>query len=248
MNTEIVVLDPARCAQLVAPALDRLRLSLADKVKVHAARVAAAHGIDMPAMMTAAYLRNVYPDRVFDPRGLLAVFTYQPTDQVTAGLDALLADGFLERADDECLSLSASGRDLLRDLVATGDQAAQELWSPDEAVVDHLLPLVERAVAAIDDGGDAFLIMSPSPGNEAQLSIPGRFAELLTALRFHRFDSHIAAWTSAGLSIAQIKQLAPGPDRAAIEADTNVRASTPYRALTPEERLDLLAGMAALHG
>lgn len=248
MNTETVGLDAARCAELVAPALDRLRLTLADSAKAQLPPIAAAHGLDMPSMMTAAYLRNVYPDRVFSPTSLLAVFTYQSTDQVTAGLRALLVDGHLEQAEDERLSLSVSGRNLLHDIVAAGDQAAQDLWSQDGDTLDRLLPMVEQAVAAIDDGGDTFAVMAPSPGNEARLSEEGRFAELLTALRFHRFDNHIAAWRSAGLSLAQIKELGPGPERDAIESETNLRASTPYRVLSPDDRLELVAGLAALHG
>ncbi len=248
MSVDMVALDATHCAELVAPALDRLRLALADRVKTHAPRIVAAHGIGMPSMMTAAYLRNVYPDRAFRPSDLLAVFTYQSVDQVTVGLNALLADGHLEPADDGLLTLSATGRALMHDVVAAGDQTAQELWSQDGAVVDRLLPLVERAVAAIDGGGETVALMAPSAGNEAQLSDRGRFAELLTALRFHRFDSHIAAWRSAGLSLEQIKQLAPGPERDAIESDTNRRASSVYRVLAPQQRLDLIAGMAALHG
>jgi hypothetical protein len=140
MGTESVGLDAARCAELLAPAIDRLRLTLADRAKAHAIPVASAHGVGMPAMMAAAYLRNVYPNRIFRARGLLAVFTYQSADQITAGLDALLADGFLERADGEQLSLTTSGRDLLRDIVAAGDQTAQELWSQDTEIVARLLP------------------------------------------------------------------------------------------------------------
>jgi hypothetical protein len=248
MDAGSVELDAQRCAELMAPALDRLRLTLAERAKAHASAVAAAHGVGMPAMMAAAYLRNVYPARAFHPRGLLAVFTYQSADQVSVGLDALLAHGFLERAEDDHLSLSASGRDLLRGIVAAGDETARQLWAADGAIVERLLPLAERAVAAIDDGGDTFAVMAPSRDNDALLSCSGRFAELLTALRFHRFDSHIAAWSDAGLSLAQIRALGPGPERDAIELQTNARAGTPYRALSPDERLELIAGMAALHG
>lgn len=248
MSEELVELEPQRCAQLIAPVLDRLRLALAERVKVHAPRVAATHGLTMPSVMTAGYLRNVYPDRSFNPRGLLAVFIYQSLDQVTGGLNALLASNHLERVDDELLKLSASGREVLRDMVTASDQTAQELWAPDGAVIDRVLLLAERAVAAIDDGGDTVALMAPSAGNAAGLSSRGRFAELLTALRFHRFDSHIAAWRTAGLTLEQIKQLPGGTERDAIEADTDRRASTPYRALSPQQRLDLLAGMAALHG
>lgn len=248
MNTDILQLDPQRCAELVAPAIDRLRLTLAERIKPLGPPIAASHGVDLSSMTAAVYLRNVYPDRTFTPAGLLAVFTYQSADQVTAGLNALLADGYLEQAAPEHLSLTTRGRELLHDIMAAGDQAVQELWSQDGEAVDRLLPIVEQAVASIDDGGDTFMVMAPSPGNKADLSNPGRFAELLTALRFHRFDSHIAAWRDAGLSLEQIKALAPGPERDAIESETNRRASTPFRALSPQQRLDLIGGLAALHG
>ena len=35
-------------------------------------------------------------------------------------------------------------------------------------------------------------------------------------------------------------------ERLAIEQDTNVRAAPPYEALTPDERLELIADLAAL--
>ena len=73
-------------------------------------------------------------------------------------------------------------------------------------------------------------------------------SERLTGLRFHRFDAHVAAWRAAGLTPDQIKALRNGPARTAIEADTNRRAATPYAALDPAERLELLAGLGALPG
>jgi len=42
--------------------------------------------------------------------------------------------------------------------------------------------------------------------------------------------------------------MAAGPARDAIEVETNRRAGQPYAALTPDERLTLLAGLAALTG
>lgn len=80
MNTEIVGLDAARCAELIAPALDRLRLTLADRVKPQMPPIAATRGIDLPSMIAAVYLRNVYPDRTFTPASLLAGF-HVPVDR-----------------------------------------------------------------------------------------------------------------------------------------------------------------------
>jgi hypothetical protein len=245
MDASNAGLDAAGCAAAIAPELDRLRLTVADRVKGPGLAVAAAHGIEAPAMMIAAYLRNVYPDRPFDPHGVLAVFTYQSVDQAQAGLDALVATGHLSAVTPTAFELTASGRSLLHDVVRAGDRVAADLWSAAPGL-DAITSLAERAVAAIDDGGDTVAVMAPSIGNPAGHSRAGWFSELLSALRFHRFDSHIAAWQAAGLTLEQIKNLGPGPERDAIEADTNRRAATPYRALTSAEREHLLAGLASL--
>ena len=61
-------------------------------------------------------------------------------------------------------------------------------------------------------------------------------------------DAHAAAWQAAGLTSATIRQMAAGPARDAIEVETNRRAGQPYAVLTPDERLTLVAGLAALPG
>jgi hypothetical protein len=43
-------------------------------------------------------------------------------------------------------------------------------------------------------------------------------------------------------------QLPAGPVRAAVEAETNHRAGVPYTTLNADERVALLAGLAALPG
>ena len=45
-----------------------------------------------------------------------------------------------------------------------------------------------------------------------------------------------------------MRQLPAGPVRAAIEAETNRRAGAPYTTLSADERVALLAGLAALPG
>jgi hypothetical protein len=70
----------------------------------------------------------------------------------------------------------------------------------------------------------------------------------LSVLRYHRADAHAAAWQAAGLTSATIRQLPAGPARDAIEAETNRRAGLPCTTLSPDERITLLAGLAALSG
>jgi hypothetical protein len=70
----------------------------------------------------------------------------------------------------------------------------------------------------------------------------------LGALRYHRADAHAAAWTAAGHTALSIGELAAGPERLAIELETDRRAAGPYAALSADERLTVLADLAALPG
>jgi hypothetical protein len=70
----------------------------------------------------------------------------------------------------------------------------------------------------------------------------------LSVLRYHRADAHAAAWQAAGVTGEAMKQMPAGPPRNAIEAETNRRAGVPYAVLSPDERIRLLAGLAALPG
>jgi hypothetical protein len=45
-----------------------------------------------------------------------------------------------------------------------------------------------------------------------------------------------------------MRQLPAGPSRDAVEAETNRQAGLPYATLSPDERITLLAGLAALPG
>ncbi len=76
-----------------------------------------------------------------------------------------------------------------------------------------------------------------APPYEPEGTGPGlRLFNRLAALRYHRADAHAAAWRSVGLSASEIVDLRDGPERTAIEAETNRRASAPYGALSETER------------
>lgn len=241
------LLAPARIAALVAPAVDRLRLAIHRLSQDVMAGLVRELGLDRPMVMVAGNLRNLSPDRVVPRSAVLAVFAYQPSSVVDHGIDGAIGAGLADEAAGQ-LSLTERGRALAADLLAEGDAVARELWSGQEERVAMLGGLAGRAVrAAASDGGDAFTVMAPVQ-EPAGASDAALLAERLTGLRFHRFDAHVAAWRAAGLTADQIKALPPGAERAAIEADTNRRAATPYAALEASERLDFLAGLAALPG
>lgn len=206
---------------------------------------ARTHELSPPAVSAIGYLRNVYPDRTFEPEALFAVFTYQPQAPIREGLGDLIASGHVASVTDAQLVLTDSGRHLIADIASEADSVARQLW-PDPGLFEPITPLAENAVAAIDDGGLAYSVMAPPASKPDHLSAAGWFAELITALRFQRFDCHIAAWHAAGLTLQEIMQLPDGPQRDAIEVETNRRSATPYRALPPVERQRLVAGIAAL--
>jgi hypothetical protein len=129
---------------------------------------------------------------------------------------------------------------------------AEELWDrrpiptmPGLSAVPRLADLVGRLLAAgAATGGPAFRAMAPvsePPG----ASPAQRLISRLGALRHHRADAHRAAWSAAGLTLAELRAL-DGPARREIEDDTNGRDAPIYATLSPNERLDLLAGLGAL--
>ena len=237
--------DPVACAKLIAPELDRVRLAIFERMKSRLPDFARTHDLSGPAALAVGYLRNVYPDRAFEPEALFAVFAYQPQSPIREGLDALIASRHVASVTDGQLVLTDTGRHVVSDVVSIGDSVVRQLW-PDPAAFESITPLAERVVAAIDDGGQAYSVMAPPASKPDELSTAGWCAELITALRFHRFDCHIAAWQAAGLTLEEIVHLPDGAQRDAIEADTNHRSATPDRALSPREREQLVAGIAAL--
>ncbi|MDG4791066.1 hypothetical protein O7626_35050 [Micromonospora sp. WMMD1102] len=95
--------------------------------------------------------------------------------------------------------------------------------------------------------GRAFEAMAPP--YEPDGTPPGvLLLNRLGVLRYHRADAHAAAWQAAGHTARSIVELAAGPERLAIELETDRRAAGPYAVLTPPERLRLLADLAALPG
>jgi hypothetical protein len=160
---------------------------------------------------------------------------------------AELAGGSFIAADESgTVALSDRGREAVAELYAVTARLVDELWAGHEDLSNKLAALAHRAVAAAaGTGGPAFAVMAP-PWEPPDASAAMLLAERLTPLRFHRFDAHVAAWRSAGLTVETVQDLPPGDQRDEIEAETNERAGAPYEVLTPSERFELCTGLGAL--
>ncbi|MEU3455804.1 hypothetical protein ABZ671_19735 [Micromonospora sp. NPDC006766] len=191
--------------------------------------------------------------------GLLA--RPMPADALADGLvytdgdmSAELAQGVLTVDAEGTWHLTELGRELALFAQRATGEAAEELWSsgppmlPGLASVPRLAELVGRVLThGMVTGGPAFHAMTPAY-EPADASPAMLLTTRLGSLRHHRADAHRAAWRAAGLTAEQITALPDGPQRVAIEAETDRLDAPAYAVLTENEREELLAGMGALPG
>lgn len=169
---------------------------------------------------------------------------FEPSRETARGV-AVIEDG--------AWRLTADGAELARALQHAIGAAAAELWAlrpiatmPGTAGLPRLCELVGRCLeAGRVSGGPAFTGLTPvfeAAGASAAEVLSSR----LGALRHHRADAHRAAWQGAGYGVADVVAMGEGPQRRAIEEDTDRLDEPAYASLSAGERLELLAGLGAL--
>jgi hypothetical protein len=234
-------------AAVIRPVIDRVYVGLRAASRDRVRDVYARLGL-RPGFESSFYFGLLA--RPMPADGFAAATTYSGsdmTDELRQGIAVCDADGTWR--------LTELGRDVALAVQRAIGEAAGELWArrpietmPGLAVVPRLTGLVGRVLqAGLVTGGPAFRAMAPVYEPE-DASATLRLATRLGALRHHRADAHRAAWAAAGLTVAQVQALADGPVRRAIEAETNRLDEPIYLALSADERLELLAGLATLPG
>jgi hypothetical protein len=199
-------------------------------------------------MRMFAQLRTALPARKVAAAGIAAVYRYRDPGEVRGDLDGLRAAGLIDAAGDGAIEATETGRAVLARMYQASAEVTGQLWSQHDNALAGLNDLAGRAVqAGLATGGNAYLTMAP-PYEPAGATVGLLLHHRLSVLRYHRADAHAAAWQAAGLTSEAMMQLPDGPERAAIEAETNRRAGEPYATLSAGERVELLAGLAALPG
>jgi hypothetical protein len=241
--TDAVDLSPVRVAPLVAPAIDRLVIGILLRAQPRNRQLAEAHGLARSGGLVE--FRYALLGGPMARTTAEAVARYFSAGGLDEELDAQVAQGMLSVEGDRMV-VTDGGRAFLQAVYDLHAEVTSEAWEAQLANLDRLAAIVGRLLAAgAATAGPAFAGMArpfERPGDPAALVLFNR----LSALRYHRADVHAAAWAAAGHTAESIRAMAPGPARQAIEDDTNRRAAAPYEAITPDERLDLLAGLAAL--
>ncbi len=187
-----------------------------------------------------------WPGRWVSEPEALAVARYRDPAEFRAGLLGHAEAGMLQIAPSGAFQATARGHEFLAALAADQARGLARWWA--DAPVEQANPaLAALLAAAAPTGGPAWHAMAPAyeqpTASAAQLLL-----DRLGTLRYHRADAHARAWRSVGLTAAEMVALPPGPQRAAIEADTNWRAAAPYRMLDAGPRTDLLATLARFPG
>lgn len=256
--TDQLWLPGHRCAALTAPAVDRV-------YRAAMAATAAAAGTELrqryggPAaigFLVDLRTRLAAPGGMVDAAGFAAVTRYQDPASCQRVLDKQVAYGMVVRHPDGTLRATERGAAFLTDLYALHAEVTAQIWGSEHTGrLARLVELTGRLLAAArtgqagdpTEGAGAFGAVAP-PYEPEGTPVGVLLLNRLGVLRYHRADAHAAAWTAAGHTARSIVDLPPGPARLAIEQETDRRAAGPYQGLDPEQRVTLLADLAALPG
>lgn len=252
-----VELAPHRFAGLVAPAIDRAFVAgmLAGRDGGGAELSSRYGGPAATGFLVEFRTRLAAPGGTVDGPGFAAVTRYRDPAACQRALDKQVAHGMIQRAPDGGFCATERGLAFLAELYQVHGEVTEELWAGHDDRVVRLVTALGRLLgyalllAETEDPGAGSAFDAMAPPYEPAGTPPGvLLLNRLGALRYCRADAHAAAWTAAGHTAASIAELPPGPERLAIEQETDRRAAGPYTVLSGEERLTMLADLAALPG
>lgn len=253
MNT--VALPPHRIAGLLAPAVDRtFRAAMLAGYNGGGAELSQRYGgAAASGFLVDLRTRLAAPGGAVDGAGFAAITRYRDPIACRRAVDKQVAHGMIYRSPDGALSATERGAAFLTELYQVHAEVTEELWSGHDERVARLTAALGRlltyALVLADGGRDWAAFTAMAPPHEPDGTPPGvLLLNRLGTLRFHRADAHAAAWTAAGHTASSVTALPAGPERLAIELETDRRAAGPYAALDGEERLSMLADLAALPG
>ncbi|TMR99383.1 hypothetical protein [Nonomuraea basaltis] len=234
--------DLSEYAAAIAPVINAAHVDVHASARRAVTELAEASGVT-PGLL--ADLRFMLPLHPVTRAQLGAIYRYADAAEQD-DIQGHLREATLTEDGDGVLRVTEKGLAFIHRLYELHEATTERVWA------GHDLPglaglagrVLGRATAERVPGGALELVAPPyEPGGAA----PGLVLfNRLAVLRYHRADAHAAAWRAAGLSAAEIVGLADGLLRAVVEADTNVRAGTPYKVLSESEREILYDGLLGL--
>lgn len=239
-----VVDELAWYARLVWPAVDRTVIA-----SVRAGALAGRELVRSYGGRALGYmidLRNpLAAGRPVTDADIDAVYRYFPPEQRRETVQRSIDHGLLTRTDTGALAATETGQAFLRDLHRLYGEVLGRRWEGHAERIERMNATLERVMAAAAETGGAAWAAQAPPYEPAGTPPAVLLMNRLFTLRYHRADAHAAAWQAAGLTAAELP-LPPGPQRDAVEAETDRRAAAAYATLTEPQRWQFLADLAAL--
>lgn len=247
MSNPDLLTDTENFAALIAPIIDRTAISVHNAVsRDEVAALRGEHRFHPNALALFAGPLASGPISKLEFDELTRYQHFGSTDAFVAGLAERGAitvdvDGSLRPTDD--------GKAVSRMLVSLQAATVTALYSPRSASLPELrdIMVLARSAAVADPLSllAKYCDRSWLPHGASDAAV---IWDASVVLRMHRSDAHALAWKEAGRTVKEIRAMEPGPARDAIEQRTNELAATPWRGLSAEQRLWLLAGLGALPG
>ena len=239
--------DPAVYAGMIAPIIDRTAISVSHAVdKASLVALRGTHRFHPAALVLLA--GNIAAGSVAGDefRQLTRYEHFGPAEPFLVGL---AERGAITLSSDGTFEPTADGLEMAKAIVELQVATLVQLYAPRQSSLPALRSLMDRAAAAAAEDSSSPLARFSSRAWLPASALDGAHIwKHSVTLRLHRSDTHATAWTEAGYSAQEIRQLPPGPERSAIEVRTNELAAIPWTVLDGTERLTLLAGLGALPG
>ncbi|MEV0234840.1 hypothetical protein [Nonomuraea sp. NPDC050786] len=228
-------------AAAIAPVIDAAHVNVHASARRAVTELSETSGVS-PGLLND--LRFTLPLRSLTRTDLGTIYRYGDADGRESGIQEHLREGTLADDGDGTLRATTAGLEFIRRLYEVHGAVAERIWAGRDlpalaGLAGRVLDHAERVP------GGALALMAP-PYEPAGAAPGVLLFNRLAVLRYHRADTHAAAWQAEGLSAAEIVGLRDGPVRARIEAATNLRAAAPYEILSEDERQTLYDGLLKL--
>jgi hypothetical protein len=239
--------DASMFSGLIAPIIDRTAISVHNAIdKEQMAALRGGHRFNPAAL---ALIAGPVASGHVSNYEFAELTRYQHFGSSEPLLAGLAERGAITRDADGGFTATPDGTSVARQVIELQAKTVSQLFAPRQSSLEDLRSLIVRAqdAAALDPISPLARLMHCS-WLPVDASDAARIWNASVVLRMHRSDAHAMAWQEAGRTAQEMRTLASGEARDAIERRTNELASTPWAALDPDERLTLLAGLGALPG
>ena len=239
--------DASSYSALIAPVIDRIAISVHNAVTRD--EITALRGEHRFHPAALAMFAGTIAAGPIHQHEFAELTRYQHFGSTDSFVDGLVDRGAITIGEDGSLVPTAAGVEVAKSLVCLQAEAVSKLFAPLSASLPELCALITLArSAAVSDPLSLLARYSDRAWLPDNATDAVHIWDAAVVLRMHRSDAHAIAWKEAGRTVSEIRAMAPGPTRDAIEVRTNALAATPWIALSSNQRLRLLAGLGALPG